>query len=109
VAGVVQQRCGVGFAQARQEALAHQLPLAVPAVRVEAVADDRLAIADHVGDDRNQAQRHLAEVNVRIADGRTDRKRFLADVDDLHGWLLNGMAVMIASTRQNGQCPFFLL
>ena len=78
---------GVGFQQARDEALAHQLALAVAAVGVEAVADHRLAVADHVGDDGHEAQRHLAEVDVGVADGRADGDGLLADFDDLHGWL----------------------
>jgi hypothetical protein len=53
---VVQQRQRIGFEDARDEALAHQLALAIAAIRVEAVAHDRLAIADHVGDDGHQAQ-----------------------------------------------------
>ena len=79
---------GVGFQDARDEALAHQLALAVAAVGVEAVADHRLAVADHVGDDGHEAQRHLAEVDVGVADGRADGDGLLADFDDLHGGLL---------------------
>jgi hypothetical protein len=70
---------------ARDEALAHQRALAVAAVGVEAVADHRFAVAHHVGDDGHQAQRHLREVDVRVADGRTDGPRGFADLDDFHG------------------------
>jgi hypothetical protein len=66
----------IGFQDARDEALAHQAALAVAAIRVEAVADDRLAVADHVGDHGHQAQRHLAEVDVGVADGRGYGKVF---------------------------------
>ena len=83
-AGVVDQRGRIGFQDARDEALAHQHALAVAAVRVEAVADDRLAVADDVGDDGHQAQRHLAEIDVGVADGGTDGDGFFADVDDFH-------------------------
>ena len=87
LAAGVHQRFGIGFHDARDESLAHQLALTVAAVGVEAVADHRLAIANHVGDDGHQAQGHLAEVDVGVADGGTDRDGFLADFDDLHGGL----------------------
>jgi hypothetical protein len=75
-AGVVDQDVGLGLQDARDEALAHQHALAVAAVGVEAVADHRLAVAHHVGHHGHQAQRHLAEVDVGIADGRADGQVF---------------------------------
>jgi hypothetical protein len=85
LAGLVDERRGLGLEQARQEALANQPALAVAAVRVEAVADDRLAVANHVGDHGHQAQRHLGEVDVGVADVRLDGAGGFEDVDDLHG------------------------
>src|SRR5690606_25702499 len=77
-AGVVEQRLGIGLEHARNEALAHQLALAIASVGVEAVADDAATVAHDVGDHGDQAQRHPAEVDVRIADGRADGKGLLA-------------------------------
>jgi len=81
----VHERSGIGFEDARNEALAHQLALAVAAVRIEAVAHHRLAVADHIGDDGDQTQRHLAEVDIRVADRGTDRNGLFADFNDSHG------------------------
>ena len=55
------------------EALADQAALAVAAVGVEAVADDRLAVAHDVGDHGDEARGHLAEIDVGVADRRGDR------------------------------------
>jgi hypothetical protein len=85
VALAVEQAGGRGFEHARNEALAHQRALAVAAVGVEAVADDGLVVAHDVGDDGHQAQRHLREVDVGVADVRLDGARRFADVEDLHG------------------------
>ena len=41
--------------------------------------------------DRDQAQRHLAEVDVGVADGRADGDGLFADFDDLHGGLLDAV------------------
>lgn len=84
LAAVVDQRVGVGLHHARDEALAHELALTVAAVGVEAVADHRFAVADHVGDHGHQAQRHLAEVDVGVADGRADGQGFFSDFNDFH-------------------------
>lgn len=81
----VDQRVGGGFQQARDEAFAHQRALAVAAVGIEAVADDGLAVADHIGDHRDEAQRHLAKVDVRVADRAGDGDGLLSNLDDLHG------------------------
>src|SRR3546814_7544625 len=85
VAGVVHQARGVCLPQARQEALAQQPAGGVAAVGVEAVADHRLAVAHHVGDDGDHAGCHLGEVDVGIAERRGDRHDGFADVDDAHG------------------------
>ena len=83
-AALVDERAGRGFEHARDEPLAHQRALAVAAVRVEAVADHGPAVAVDVGDDGDEAQRHLREVDVGVADARADRPRDLADLDDVH-------------------------
>ena len=45
---------GRGLTQARREAFADQTTLAIAAVRIEAVADDRDAVTVHVGDDGHE-------------------------------------------------------
>ena len=81
----IEQAVRRGLQHARDEALAHQRALAVAAVRVEAIADHRLAVADHIGDHRDQAQRHLRKIDVGVADVGLDGARGLADFNDLHG------------------------
>ena len=71
------------------EPLADQAALPVAAVGVEAVAHHRPAVPDHVGDDRDQAQGHLAEIDVGVGDGRRDRDRPFPQIGDAHaGFLL---------------------
>ncbi len=85
VARVVDERGGIGFDDARDKALAHQLALAVTAVGIEAVTHNRLAVPDHIGHHGDETQRHLAEINVGIADGGADRNGQFADFNDSHG------------------------
>ena len=85
VARVVQQRVRIGLAQAGQEALGEQPLLRVAAVGVEAVPDDRRAVADDVGDHRHDADGHLREVDVRVADRRCDGDDVGVDGGDVHG------------------------
>ncbi len=81
-AGLVEQGGGFGFQDAWRETLADQAALAVAAVGVEAVADDGFAVALHIGDHRDEAGGHLAEIDIGVADRGTDRLGDLADVDD---------------------------
>jgi RNA polymerase sigma factor RpoD-like protein len=85
VSGGVTQAGRVGLEHTRTEALADQAALSVAPVGVEPVTDHRLAVADDVGHDRHQAERHLREIDERIADVRADRAGGFEDVDDLHG------------------------
>jgi hypothetical protein len=85
VAGLVEQRFGIGFGQPRREALTDQAALPVTPIGIEAVADHRLAVAHHVGDDGDQARRHPGEIDIGVADGRGDRFCDFADVDDADG------------------------
>src|SRR5215212_336558 len=101
VAGVVHQALGVRFEDAVAEALADQPALAVAAVGVEAVADDRPAVAHHVGDHGHEARRHLAEIDIGVADGRGDRLRDLADFDNAH-W-----AYLLCQGRPGAPACFF--
>jgi hypothetical protein len=85
VAGVVEQRSRIGLAQTRREPLADEAALTVAAVGVEAVADHRAAVAHDIGDDGDQGQGHLGEVDVRVGDRRSDRRRHFANIHDAHG------------------------
>jgi len=82
IAVLVEQRFRIGFLDAGRKPFADQAALPVAAVRIEAVADHPPAIAHRVGDHRDQACRHLAEIDIGIADGRGDRLCDFADVDD---------------------------
>ena len=101
VAVVIEQALGIGLHEARNEALADQPALPVAAVGVEAVADDALAVAHDVGHHRDDARRHLGEIDVRVADRRGDRLCDFADVDDTDGhdvWL-SSYAVIAMTER----------
>jgi hypothetical protein len=84
VACFVQQRGGVGLKDARDEPLAHQRALAIATIGVEAVANHRFAIADHIGDHRHQAEVHFAKVDVSVPDRGTDGKGSFADFNNFH-------------------------
>ncbi|MNS74451.1 hypothetical protein D3C72_1079280 [compost metagenome] len=82
------ERSRIGVEDAGNEALAHQHALAVAAIRIEAVADDGLAVAEYVRDDGHQAQGHLAEIDIGVADGGRDGDGLFADFNDFHAGLL---------------------
>jgi hypothetical protein len=81
---VVEQRIGRRFEQSRDEALAHQALRRVAPVGIEAEAHDRLAVDLAVGGDADDARRHLAEIDIRVADRRFDRRDHVADGGDAH-------------------------
>ncbi|MNV92947.1 hypothetical protein D3C71_1875840 [compost metagenome] len=83
-AGVVDQAVRVCLQDAVLEPFADQAALAITAVRVEAIADDATAVLDNIGDDGDEAGCHLREVDIGIADGRSDGLSDFADVDDTH-------------------------
>ena len=85
VVGLVDERLGLGRQDARDEPLAQDAALRVAAVGGEAVADHRLAVAHHVGLDRDQADGHGRERDEGVADLGRDRRRGFADAGDLHG------------------------
>src|SRR5215212_1226162 len=84
-AAFVEQSLRVGFHQAWREPFSDQPTLSVTAVRVEAVTDDRLALAHDIGDDGNKARRHLCEIDIGVADRRGDRFCDFADLEDTNG------------------------
>ena len=81
----VDERRGIGFEDARNEARAHLRAARIAAGGVERVADDGLAAAHDVGDDGDDRGRHLAEVERGVAHARLQRNGDFADVYDAHG------------------------
>ncbi len=84
-AGRIEQRFRIGFLQPRRKTLADQSALPVAAIGIEAVADHALAVAHHIGDDGDEAGRHLGEIDIGVADRRRDRFCDFADVSDADG------------------------
>ena len=72
-------------------------------IRVEAEADDRLAVLHHVGEDRHHARRHGREVDISIGDFRRDRHDDVADGGDAHGTLLWNWPVPLNPERHRCQ------
>src|SRR5262249_34611461 len=79
---LVEQGLGLGLEQASAEALADETALSIAAVGIEPVADDWPSVSLHVGHDRDQARRHLGEVDIGVADRGGDRFADLGNVDD---------------------------
>jgi hypothetical protein len=84
VAGFVEQRFGIGFKDARDEAPPHLRAAGVTAGRIESEAANRLAVAFDVGEDRDHRGCHLGEIKARIGERGIERDRGLADIDDAH-------------------------
>ena len=67
-------QCGrISFENAGDETIAHQGTLPITTIGVESVANDRLAIADHVRYHRHKTEGHLGEVNVGVTNVGLDR------------------------------------
>ena len=73
-----------GFEYPRPKPFTNQAALAISSVGIESVSHHRLAVADYVGYDRDQAQRHLREIDIRVADRRSDRLGDLAHIHNPH-------------------------
>ena len=82
--GRIQQRSRIGLQDARGEAFADQAALAVATIGIEPVADHAPPVALHIGHHRDQARCHLGEIDIRVADRRTDRLGDLTHVGDAH-------------------------
>ena len=70
--------------QARNYALAKNALLRVAAVRMKAVADDGLALTNHVRMNGEGRNRHLREADKCIADGRANGNDGVANFSDSH-------------------------
>ncbi len=84
VASVIQKRFAVRGTKARNEAVAQEAARRVTPVGIKAESDHRFAVANHVGDESKDTDRHLAEINESVADRRFDRHDRFADVNNLH-------------------------
>src|SRR5437868_5772043 len=73
-----------GF-EAGEEAITQEPARRVAAIRIEAVANHRLAVAHHVGDEREDTHGHLAKVDVGVTNVRFDGYNGVADIDNAHG------------------------
>jgi hypothetical protein len=80
----IQKRSRRGAKQTRNNALAQDALLRIAAVRMKAVADDRLTVADNVGMNGDGGYRHLSEADERVADIGANRDNRIADFSDLH-------------------------
>src|SRR5205085_876739 len=90
LAGVVHQRFRLRFEDSRPYALTNERALPIAAVGIEPVANDRLAVSNDIGHDRDQAQGHLGKVDVRVSDWRRNRLRHFANVHDTDRWRYSG-------------------
>ncbi len=86
-AGIIHEAFRRRFQNTIPEAFADKAALAITAIGVEAVANHAPPVSHDIGDDGHQARRHLAEVDIGVADRRRDRLRHFADIDDTHGSL----------------------
>jgi hypothetical protein len=84
LAAGIEQRRGIGGEDAWDEAGAHLRAAGVAASRVERETRHRLAVAHHVGHDRNHRGGHLRKVETRVPDVGLERNRAFADCDNTH-------------------------
>src|SRR6266852_7405667 len=83
-AAFVDQRFRICGFKPRNDAIAQRPAGCVSAVRIESEADHRLALANHIRDQRENTHRHLAEINVGVANFRFDGYDGLADIYNPH-------------------------
>ena len=67
-ASIIEQCVRLGLQRAWNEPLTHQGTLTIAPIRIEAITNNRLAVADDVGHDGDQTQRHLGKIDVRVTD-----------------------------------------
>ena len=94
VARIVHQAFGIGFKDPCAEALPDQATLAVTAIGIEAVADNRFSVPHNVGDHGHEACGHLSEVDVGVADRGRNWLRDFTNVNDTHGWFSLDLALV---------------
>src|SRR5699024_7938585 len=69
------------------ETLAYQATLTIATVGVEAIADYRFAVANHIGVYRNEACRHVRKIDIGVAYWRCNAACILADIHDANAHL----------------------
>ena len=84
VARLVQQRFRLGLQDARNEARAHLRAAGVAAGGIEREAGNRLSVAHHVGDHRDDRGGHLGEIDRGVLQRGIQRDGGFADVGDAH-------------------------
>ena len=94
IAGVIEQRVGRRFEDARNKPRAHLRAAGIAAGGIEGEAAHRLAGALDVGDHGDHRRRHLAEIEARIGERRVERDRRLADIDDAHRVMPSGASLL---------------
>src|SRR5260370_1801341 len=76
----VDQRFRICRFKPRNKAIAQQPAGRVSAVRIESETDHRLALANHVRDERENTHRHLTEINVAVPNFLLDGYYCLPDL-----------------------------
>src|SRR6202041_1022539 len=84
VAGIVEQRLSLRGLQARDEAIPQEATRRIAPVGIKTESNDGLAVANDVGDEGQDTDGHLAEINKRVANRRFDRDHRFADVNNPH-------------------------
>ena len=75
---------GSASKETRTESLANQATLTVAPVGIESVADDRLAVADKISDNRHHRAGHFGKINVGVGNRRSDGNGLFPDLSDSH-------------------------
>ena len=104
---LVEQRLRLGLQDARDEARAHLRAAGIAAGGVERVADDRLAVAHHVGDHRDHRGGHLGEVDRGVLQRGVQRDGGFADVGDAHA-VIPGPALRKPGIHNHGRAELAL-
>ena len=87
----IQQAVRVGFHKPRHDPFTQNLADGVASVRGVAVADDGLAVDDHIGFHSNEAEGDFAEINDRIADIGFDASCLLDNSGNAHCGFVSGL------------------
>ncbi len=66
----------------REETLPHQRALTVASVGIETIANDWMAIADHIRNQCDNGTSHFGKIDVRILDRRVDEDGFFTDFEN---------------------------
>ncbi len=84
VSGIIEQRSRVRSLQTRDKTIAQKSAGRITAIGIKTETNDGLAVANHIGYQCEDADRHLAEIDEGVANPRFDRYDGLADIDNPH-------------------------